>query len=93
MLRLKMLLKLEEKYIQSMKDNIRKLILNAGYTFEKRRSSLGTISYVPIDKSNKRKYFDLNLKVYKELEIGKAMGRFVLQKKFRWSRICSKWKY
>ncbi len=64
-----------EIYTEYESDNIRKLILNAGYTFGEEDGLLWepSVMFQSISQT-KESTFDLNLKVYKELEIGKLWG-------------------
>lgn len=64
-----------EIYTEYESDNIRKLILNAGYTFGEDDGLLWepSVMFQSISQT-KESTFDLNLKVYKELEIGKLWG-------------------
>jgi type IX secretion system PorP/SprF family membrane protein len=64
-----------EIYTEYESDNIRKLILSAGYTFGEDDGLLWepSVMFQSISQT-KESTFDLNLKVYKELEIGKLWG-------------------
>ncbi len=64
-----------EIYTEYESDNIRKLILSAGYTFGEEDGLLWepSVMFQSISQT-KESTFDLNLKVYKELEIGKLWG-------------------
>ncbi len=64
-----------ELYSEYENDNIRKLILNAGYTFGEEDGLLWepSVMFQSISQT-KESTFDLNLKVYKEMEVGKLWG-------------------
>lgn len=64
-----------EIYSEYENDNIRKVILNAGYTFGDEENLLWEPSFMfQLVNQTKEKAFDINLKVYKQLEFGKLWG-------------------
>ena len=64
-----------EIYSEYENDNIRKVILNAGYTFGDEENLLWEPSFMfQLVNQTKEKSFDINLKVYKQLEFGKLWG-------------------
>jgi len=64
-----------EIYTEYENDNIRKVILNAGYTFGEEDGLLWEPSVMfQLVNQTKEKSFDINLKVYKSLDFGKIWG-------------------
>ncbi len=64
-----------EIYTVYESDNIRKVILNAGYTFGEEDGLLWEPSMMfQLVNKTKEKSFDLNMKVYKQLEFGRLWG-------------------
>ena len=64
-----------EIYTRFENDNIRKIILNAGYTFGEEDGLLWEPSMMfQLVEATKEKSVDLNLKVYKQLDFGKIWG-------------------
>lgn len=64
-----------EIYSEFENDNIRKIILNAGYTFGDEENLLWEPSFMfQLVNQTKEKSFDVNLKVYKQLDFGKLWG-------------------
>ena len=64
-----------EIYTEYENDNIRKIILNAGYTFGEEDGLLWEPSVMfQLVNQTKEKSFDVNLKVYKALDFGKIWG-------------------
>lgn len=64
-----------EIYSEYENDNIRKVILNAGYTFGDEENLLWepSVMFQLVDQT-KEKSFDINLKVYKQLDFGRLWG-------------------
>ena len=64
-----------EIYSEYESDNIRKVILNAGYTFGDEENLLWepSVMFQLVDQT-KEKSFDINLKVYKQLDFGRLWG-------------------
>jgi type IX secretion system PorP/SprF family membrane protein len=64
-----------EIYSEYENDNIRKVILNAGYTFGDEDNLLWEPSVMfQLVNQTKEKSFDVNLKVYKQLDFGRLWG-------------------
>jgi type IX secretion system PorP/SprF family membrane protein len=64
-----------EIYTRFENDNIRKIILNAGYTFGEEDGLLWEPSMMfQLVQATKEKSVDLNLKAYKQLDFGKVWG-------------------
>ncbi|WP_309640663.1 type IX secretion system membrane protein PorP/SprF [Flavobacterium sp.] len=62
-------------YSEYEDDNIRKVIINSGYTFGQEDGLLWEPSFMfQLVNQTKEKSIDVNLKVYKQLEIGKLWG-------------------
>ncbi len=62
-------------YTEAENDNIRKIILNAGYTFGQEDGLLWepSIMFQSVEQT-KEKSIDINLKMYKDMEFGKLWG-------------------